>query len=184
MTATVEPAARVPRPITPGAEMSALAHFYPDVTWTGTVAAGGMGPGTPAMTARGRGTHELIQEGRWIVGSYVQDQHLADGTYVLTWQLHWVVGWDPVRSEYRATLADNYGHADVMHGHIDGDRLVFESVDPGPVRLRMTWDASDPTDITWVNEASVDGGPWQRIETYHMTPALGPASGQGVDRVS
>ena len=44
--------------------MAALARFYPDVTWTGTIAAGGMGPGTPEMTAHGRGIHQLIQDGR------------------------------------------------------------------------------------------------------------------------
>jgi hypothetical protein len=89
---------------------------------------------------------------------------------VLTWQLHWVVGWDPQHAEYRATLADNYGHTDVMHGHIDGDRLVFQTAPGTPVRLRMTWDATDPTDLTWCNETSVSGGPWTEIETYHMTP--------------
>jgi hypothetical protein len=31
------------------------------------------------MTAEGRGRHEVIQDGRWIVGTYVQDQYLADG---------------------------------------------------------------------------------------------------------
>ncbi len=49
---------RVLRPIAPGPEMDALARFHVDVTWTGTIEAGGMGPGTPAMTATGRGTHE------------------------------------------------------------------------------------------------------------------------------
>ncbi|HEX2355850.1 MAG TPA: DUF1579 family protein [Micromonosporaceae bacterium] len=171
MTTTTDPAATLRRPITPGSEMAALARFYPDVIWTGTIAAGGMGPGTPQMTAHGRGIHELIQDGRWIVGSYSQEQYLPDGTHVLTWQLHWVVGWDPARSEYVATLADCYGHADVMHGHIDGDWLIFETATHAPARLRLTWDATDPQDITWRNEASIDGGPWTEIETYHMTPA-------------
>lgn len=157
--------------------MAALARFYPEATWTGTVVAGGMGPGTPEMTARGRGTHELIQDGRWIVGTYVQEQYLTDGTHVLTWQLHWVVGWDPTSGEYRATLADNYGHTGIMRGRIEGDRLVFETVDAGPVRLRMVWDATDPADITWRNESSVDGVAWELIESYHMTPT---ASGQAV----
>ena len=40
----------IPKPITPGPEMAALARFHTDVTWTGTIEAGGMGPGTPAMT--------------------------------------------------------------------------------------------------------------------------------------
>lgn len=56
-----------------------------------------MGPGTPAMTAPGRGEHHQIQGGNSIVATYEQDQYLADGTFVLTWQLHWVVGWDPAR---------------------------------------------------------------------------------------
>ena len=46
---------KVPKPIVPGPEMEALDRFYPDVTWTGTIEAGGMGPGTPAQTAKGRG---------------------------------------------------------------------------------------------------------------------------------
>jgi hypothetical protein len=37
------------------------------------------------------------------VGTYEQDQYLADGTFVLKWQLHWVAGWDPANNEYRAT---------------------------------------------------------------------------------
>jgi len=162
--------AKVPRPITPGSEMKALDRFYPDVTWTGTISEDGMGPGTPPMTAVGRGTHERIQGGRWLVGTYEQDQSLLDGTFVLKWQLHWVVGWDPTNDEYRATMADNYGHADVMRGHIDGDRLVFESIGDSPVRLRLTWDASDPTDITWRNEMSAGGSPWFLVEDYHMKP--------------
>jgi hypothetical protein len=159
----------VPRPITIGPEMADLARFYPDVTWTGTIAADGMGPGTPPMKAKGSGIHKTIQAGRWIVGSYSQDQFLLDGTFVLTWQLHWVVGWDPQAKEYRATLADNYGHADVMHGHIEADRLIFTTTG-SPTVLRMTWDASDPANLTWRNEMSIAGGPWTEIETYHLRP--------------
>lgn len=162
---------RIPKPTPPGVEMDALGRFFPDVTWTGTIAAGGMGPGTPAQSATGRGKHERIQDGRWIVGTYEQDQRLLDGTFVLRWQLHWVVGWDPTNREYRATLADNYGHADVMRGRIDGDRLVFESIGTPPARLRLTWDASSATDITWRNEISVNGAPCSLVEDYHMTPA-------------
>jgi hypothetical protein len=32
----------IPKPITPGPEMAALARFHTDVTWTGTIQAGGM----------------------------------------------------------------------------------------------------------------------------------------------
>jgi hypothetical protein len=146
------------------------ARFFPDVMCTGTISEGGMGPGTPAMTARGHGTAEHIQDGRWIVGTYAQDQWLLDGTFVLTWELHLVVGWDPTNDEYRATVADNYGHALVMRGRIEGDRFIIESLDDGPARLRMVWDASNPLDLTWRNETSIGGGTWALIEAYHMTP--------------
>lgn len=149
--------------------MTALTRFYPDATWSGTIEAGGMGPGTPAMTGQGRATHQTIQDGRWIVGTYEQNQFEADGTFVLTWQMHWVVGWDPAAQAYRATLADNYGHADVMTGRIDGDRLIFESTN-GAVRLRLVWDASDPGAIVWTNECKVADGPWTLIEWYRLRP--------------
>ncbi len=37
-----------------GPEVAALAPFYRDWAWSGTIEAGGMGPGTPAMTGTGR----------------------------------------------------------------------------------------------------------------------------------
>jgi Protein of unknown function (DUF1579) len=164
----------VPKPAQPGPPMQALARFHPDISWTGSIQEGGMGPGTPAMTALGAGTHQAIQGGRWIVGTYVQDQYLPDGTFVLTWQLHWVAGWDPASEEYRATVADNYGHADILRGWIDGDRLTFETLAERPVRLRLTWDISDPSDMLWRNETSVGGGPWSLVEEYHCHPTLRP----------
>ena len=71
--------------------MAALRRFFPEVvTWEGTIREGGMGPGTPAMRGIGHGTARVLQDGRWIAGDYQQDQFLADGTFVLKWQLHWV----------------------------------------------------------------------------------------------
>jgi hypothetical protein len=159
----------VPIPPLPGEEMTALRRFHRDTTWTGTIRAGGMGPGTPAMTAEGHGRHEVIQDGRWIVGTYVQDQFLESGERVLTWQLHWVAGWSPADGEYRATVADVYGHAEVMRGAIDGDRMVFESVGDPPVRIRLTWELADGA-VLWRNEMSVQGGPWSLVEDYVCTP--------------
>jgi len=163
---------RVPKPITPGPEMAALARFHTDVNWSGTIVEGGMGPGTPEMSATGRGTHESLQGGRWIMGTYEQDQFLPNGTFVLKWQLHWVAGWDSASGEYRATMADNYGRADVMRGWIEGDRLTFESMGESPVRIRLVWDRSDPAGMTWRNEMSVGGGPWSLIEEYGLTPVV------------
>jgi len=164
----------VPQPVTPGSEMAALLRFHRDTTWTGSIREGGMGPGTPAMTARGSGTHTLIQDGRWVVGEYRQEQYLLDGTHVLTWQLHWVAGWDPAAGEYRATVADCYGHAEVMRGRIDGGRLVFESTGDPPVRIRLTWDATSSGTVVWRNEVSSGDGPWSLVEEYRCTPVEQP----------
>ena len=170
MTGVAQPgdAGRVPVPAPAGAEMAALLRFHPDTTWTGTIREGGMGPGTPAMTARGSGRHEVIQEGRWVVGTYEQDQFLPDGTFVLTWRLHWVAGWNPAEGEYRATVADVYGHAEVLRGRIDADRLVFESVGDPPIRIRLTWELAGPA-LTWRTEMSVAGAPWSLVEEYLCT---------------
>jgi hypothetical protein len=161
----------VPKPIEVGSEMEALGRFFPEVvTWEGTIHEGGMGPGTPAMRGIGRGTAKLIQDGRWIAGDYEQNQFLADGTFVLKWQLHWVAGWALQHRQYRATMADNYGNAEVYRGHIEEDRLVFESMAETGTRLRFTWDASDPTVINWRNEMTSGDGSWFLIEEYPMVP--------------
>lgn len=160
----------VPRPVTPGPEMADLRRFFPDVTWSGTIHPGGMGPGTPEMTAAGQGRHAVIQDGRWIVGDYEQDQFLLDGSFVLTWQLHLVTGWAPETGDYRATIADNYGHAAVYCGSIEGDRLTLTTIGDEPVRLRLVWDLTAPDVIVWRNEMSADGAPWFLIEEYRMVP--------------
>ncbi|PVZ05354.1 DUF1579 family protein [Actinomycetospora cinnamomea] len=167
----------VPQPVAVGAEMAALRRFHRDTTWSGTITAGAMGPGSPAMTATGSGTHTLIQDGRWVVGDYRQEQYLLDGTPAVSWQLHWVAGWDPARGEYRATLADCYGHAAVMAGHIAGDRLVFESIGEPAVRLRLTWDLESDGGITWRNEVRVEGGEWSLVEEYRCTPVTDAPAG-------
>lgn len=159
----------VPKPIHAGQEMQALRRFFPEVvTWEGTIHEGGMGPGTPKMSGIGRGTARVIQDGRWIAGDYEQDQFLDDGTFVLKWQLHWVSGWAPQHGEYRASMVDNYGNADVYRGHIEGARLVFESMAETGTRLRFTWDASDGTVIKWRNEITTGDGSWFLIEEYPM----------------
>jgi hypothetical protein len=163
-------AVAVRQPIGVGPEMAALRRFYQDATWEGTIREGGMGPGTPAMTGVGRVTARAIQEGRWIVLDCEQDQFLLDGSFVLKWQLHWVSGWSPEHGEYRAVMTDNYGHAEVFRGRIDGDCLVFESLEGAAARLRFTWDASAPAVITWRNEMAAGDGSWFLIEEYRMVP--------------
>jgi hypothetical protein len=161
----------IPRPMTPGRETTALRRFHRNGTWRGRIRAGGMGPGTPAQTATGKATHHWIQDGRWVVGEYEQDQFLLDGTFVLRWHLHWVCGWDPANAEYRATIADNYGRADILRGRIEDDLMIFESMSASKPRLRLTWDASGPDAILWRNEMSFDGQTWSLIEDYEIVPS-------------
>jgi len=166
MAPYIDNVSAVPHPIIAGTEMAELQRFFRDCTWKGTIAEGGMGPGTPEMIAEGRGMHKAVQDGLWIVGEYEQDQYLLDGTFVLKWQLHWVVGWDPDAAEYRGTYADDYGHAGVMRGRLEGDILSFETIGDGPVSQRMIWNLTDPDVMRWRNEISVNGAPFSLVEEY------------------
>jgi hypothetical protein len=81
-----------------------------------------------------------------------------------------VSGWAPEHGEYRAVMTDNYGHAAVYRGQVDGDRLIFESLEDAGIRLRFTWDVSHPDIITWRNEMTTGDGSWFLIEEYSMVP--------------
>ena len=174
MTSPDAPRDALPRPVIPGPKMTALLKFHPDVTWTGTIEENGMGPGSPRMHATGQGLHQVIQDGLWVVGDYSQDQFLEDGTFVLKWELHWVAGWDETAAEYRAIYADNFGHAGVMRGTIDENRLRFESLGDAAVRIRLIWQRTSGAEMSWTNEISIGDGPWSLVETYRLTPT--PAS--------
>jgi hypothetical protein len=67
-------------------------------------------------------------------------------------------------------MADNYGNAGVYRGWIHGDRLIFESIEGAPVRLRFTWDTSERGVLRWRNEMANDDGSWFLIEEYAMAP--------------
>ncbi len=58
----------------------------------------------------------------------------------------------------------------MYRGQLDGDRLIFESLADAGIRLRFTWDASDPDVITWRNEMTTGDGTWFLIEEYPMVP--------------
>ncbi|HZD43127.1 MAG TPA: DUF1579 family protein [Methanomicrobiales archaeon] len=159
-----------PRVLEPSPETRALARFHGDATWTGTVKAGGMGAGSPEMEAKGRSTCEWIISGLWLSCLFTQDQ-FVEGKKVLTWQAHWVAGWDPLAREYRAVGVDSNGASFMFHGRIEGDTLVMESMGDSPVKLRFTWNAGDPNAVLWKNEMSMNGGPYQLIEEYVITPS-------------
>lgn len=160
---------QLPRSAVAGPEMAALAPFYRNWTWIGTIQAGGMGPGSPQMAGAGRAVCRLIQGGLWYDCDFEQDQRLADGTFVLRWQLHWVTGWDRSAGEYRASSADNNGpNLAIYRGRIDGARLIYESLQASLPRIRLTWILADPDHATWRNEFTLDGESWSLIEQYEM----------------
>jgi hypothetical protein len=164
----------LPRSAQAGPEMAALAPFYRDWAWRGTIEAGGMGPGSPEMSGVGHATCRLAQDGLWYACDFEQEQRLRDGTYVLTWRLHWVTGWDG-----RAGSADNQGpNMGLYRGRIEGDRLVYESLQEGLPRIRLAWILEDPEHCTWRNEYTLDGSTWTLIEEYAMVaPAGAPTRG-------
>ena len=166
---TSETPTQLPHSAVAGPEMAALAPFYRNWTWTGTIQANGMGPGSPEMSGIGRAMCRLAQDGLWYVCDFEQDQRLADGTFVLKWQLHWVTGWDGAAREYRASSADNNGpNFAIYRGQIDGDRLVYESFQATLPRIRLTWILTDSDLATWRNEYTLDGETWNLIEEYQM----------------
>lgn len=165
-------ACAVPWPVTSGPELAALDRFGIRVAGTGAVTLTGTGPGAG-------GSADLIRSGRWLVGSYRREQYLLEGTYLITWQLHLQLGWDPCRREYRARVADNHGQARVMRGRIAGDRLILETTGDPEVRQRMTWEATGPTGVVWTNQVCLDAGRWSTVERYHLTRGPGPASPAG-----
>jgi hypothetical protein len=159
----------LPRSARAGSEMKALAPFYRNWHWSGAIEAGGMGPGSPAMTGIGSAHCRLIEDGLWYDCDFEQEQRLLDGTFVLRWQLKWVAGWDSRAREYRACSADNQGpNLGLYRGSLVGDRLVYESVDEGLPRIRLTWILDDATHCRWRNELTIDGTTWGLIEEYAM----------------
>lgn len=158
-----------PRIVKPCPETEALARFLWNGTWTGTVEADGMGPGSPEMVGRGSAKVAWILDDLWLCCHFEQDQYVLDQK-VLTWRARWIIGWDVAAGEYRAVGVDNNGVAFIFRGDLLGDQLVMESLGEGPMKLRFTWDARDPGAVTWKNEMSVGSGPWSLIEEYVMTP--------------
>jgi hypothetical protein len=150
--------------------MAALRDFNFNCTWTGVVQAGGMGPGSPEMTATGQAIFTPIMDGAWLVGTFTQDQRVGDRV-LIHWDSHFVVGWNPATHDYRITFVDNTGTSGLMHGWIVGDRFIVEPLGDAPMRLRMIWERVGDGTVRWTNEGSINGGPWVLIEAYTCIPA-------------
>jgi len=158
-------------PAKAGSETNALKRFFPDgerVTWIGTVMAGGMGPSSPEMKAKGKATMKWIMNGLWAMFDAEQDQFIGDKK-VLTWKAHIVVGWDFWGKEYRAIAADSNGSTALFKCEIEGDKFIMTAdvtIRGQPAKLRFIQDHTDPNAVKWFNETSINNGPWQLIEEY------------------
>jgi Protein of unknown function (DUF1579) len=150
--------------------MAALQAFHFNCTWTGSVEPGGMGPGSPAMTAHGKAAYHPIMDGAWLVGDFEQEQYV-DNQHVLTWQAHFVVGWDPRAAEYRCAYVDNTGSATLLRGRLAGRRFIIETQGGGAVQNRMQWTLQDDGSVAWRNDCSIGSGPWTLVEEYICIPA-------------
>lgn len=157
-----------PAPLQAGVEMAALHPFLFDCVWTGSVAANGMGPGSPEMDAIGKATFVPMLDGLWFACDCEQDQFI-EGRKVITWKAHFVIGWDPRAQTYKMTYVDSNGSASLMQGHIADDAFICETLGSDPVQLRLTWERLGPGEVTWRNEGSFNGSPWFLIEEYICT---------------
>ena len=52
----------------------------------------------------------------------------------------------------------------------------METLGEAPATLQFTWEVVDERTVTWKNEVSFGGGPWQLIETYRITRSDRPAA--------
>ncbi len=86
--------------------------------------AGGMGPGSPEMKAKGKAAIKWIMNGLWAMFDVEQDQFIVDKK-VLTWKAHIVVGWDFWAKEYRAIAADSNGSTALFKCEIEGDKFIM-----------------------------------------------------------
>src|SRR5262245_22331061 len=120
------PAAEMAPP-KPGPETEALKPFVKNVTSTGTVAAGAMGPNSPEMTTKGKGTCKWVLNNLW--GSCDFEETTGTGKTAMKWSGHWVFGWDFMAKGYRGVMTSTMGNQMRMKGTLEGAKLTWETMD-------------------------------------------------------
>jgi hypothetical protein len=121
------------------------------------------------MTGVGKAHFQPIMDGAWLVGEFEQDQYVGRER-IITWQAHYVVGWEPRVGEYRITYVDNNGSAALMRGWIEGPRFIIETLGEAVVQSRMAWERLADGQVAWRNDCSINGGPWFLVEEYLCRP--------------
>jgi hypothetical protein len=167
---------------TAGPESKALTKFFgQNLTWTGTFAAGAMGPDSKEMSTKGKAVSHPILGGLWYVCD-VEDA-VGSGKEAMTWKGHQVVGYDFSAKAYRAVMTDNMGMLTTWNGTLDGDTFVLETPEPmmmgeQMVKSRLTFAHNADGTISFKSEHQMAGGEWQLAESCTARPAGGKAKGE------
>ncbi len=159
----------MPRP-----RQEALKPFVHNIVSTGTVVAGGMGPGSPEMTTKGKATCKWLPGNMWAACD-IEDTS-GTGKQAMHWMGHWVFGYDNIAKGYRGVMTDNFGMMGRMKGTLEGTKMTWETMDemkiPNmPSKSRVSLDAADPKNIKFTEEVFM-GGKWMpRSTAVHKTAA-------------
>ena len=160
---------------TPGPETKLLRNFFPSSeTWTGVMRAGALGSGSKEMPTQGHATC------RWILNDLYMTCDIEDtagtGKAAFTWKGVLTVGWDFTAKEYRGSMVDNMGQVAWASGKLTAPSKLLMTTHElndknSPLRIRMTWDATDPKIIKYIEEHATQGGSWMVAEEDSEKPA-------------
>jgi hypothetical protein len=145
----------------PGPETSLIKKFTKNASWEGHLPAGALGMNAPAMATRGSVKCHWAVNDLWLVCE-IEDQ-MGEGPTARVWKAVWVSGWDFGHKEYRGSIFDSFGNASMMRGKLDGEKLIFESMDDvimfgHATRLRFTFDAgASDKGVKFIAEHKVGG---------------------------
>jgi hypothetical protein len=89
------------------AKSGKLAPLAGPISWTGTLQANAIGPGSPEGQIAGRGTGTWVNDGLYLLFAGEQTYTLGELTWA--WKGHFLIGYDPAVQRYREILADNIG---------------------------------------------------------------------------
>jgi hypothetical protein len=147
-------------PQKPGPETEALKPFVHNVSSTGTIVAGAMGPNSPETPTKGKATCKWI-DANWWAACDIEDT-AGTGKSAMKWIGHWVFGYDMAAKGYRGFMVDNMGMSMPFKGTLEGSKLTWESAQemkmPGmPSKIRITMDAAEPKAIKFTEEGFMNG---------------------------
>jgi len=152
------PAGMEMMPPKPGPDQDALKPFVHNGSYTGTH----VGPDGKEAPTKGKQTCKWLPGNMW--ASCDIEMSMGTGKTAMKWMGHLVMGYDTMAKGYRAVMTDNMGMMGRMKGTLEGQKMVWESMDemkvPGmPSKERVTDDASDPKTEKMTFEGMM-GGKW------------------------